>query len=346
MKLLKSICIMLTTVLCLVSLPSCSNKNNKKTKPTNTTDSTIGRYTISFDLNGGEGSIPNQYIKKGDKIVQPDTPKKEGYSIEGWYYKGEKWSFVGHVVTENMVLKANWTINTYSVNLTVDEKSVDYGTASISSKNNEYNSSVELNATCMPNCAFDGWYDDGKLLSVKNKYTFNMPAKNMNIIAKFSNTPMAKTNPIDVNSIEEWKTYCNDHNYSFDDNYNNRYLFKCTFTISNLYYYDNSNLYNGVSKKSVGCGLMLKDSNGEYVFTSSIWLDEIPWEWNSTYGYYISNEYPTESTGFNTDFRTKDIKVGDSITLVISLSHSSFGGFNVEPGVKGNGNYAWCALID
>lgn len=63
-------------------------------------------YTIKFDSNGGT-AIENQIVKKGDKIVKPIDPTKDGYKFEGWYLDGDKYYF-DKEVTKSFKLKAKW----------------------------------------------------------------------------------------------------------------------------------------------------------------------------------------------------------------------------------------------
>ncbi|MBQ7140193.1 MAG: InlB B-repeat-containing protein [Bacilli bacterium] len=63
-------------------------------------------YTIKFDSNGGT-AIENQIVKKGDKIVKPIDPTKDGYKFEGWYLYGDKYYF-DKEVTKSFKLKAKW----------------------------------------------------------------------------------------------------------------------------------------------------------------------------------------------------------------------------------------------
>ncbi len=65
-------------------------------------------WTVSFDLNGGNGSIASQSVKDGDKVVQPKDPSKDGYSFDGWYLGDSKYDF-SSPVTSDITLTAHWT---------------------------------------------------------------------------------------------------------------------------------------------------------------------------------------------------------------------------------------------
>ena len=65
-------------------------------------------YTVSFDLNGGDGAVPSQTVKEGKKVTRPTRPTREDYVFLGWYVGDEKWSFIGDTVTEDITLSAKW----------------------------------------------------------------------------------------------------------------------------------------------------------------------------------------------------------------------------------------------
>lgn len=60
-------------------------------------------YTVTFDLDGGEGDIPQQYIVNGfrydgkyiedKKALKPQDPTKKGYTFEGWYWGDTLYDF-------------------------------------------------------------------------------------------------------------------------------------------------------------------------------------------------------------------------------------------------------------
>ena len=66
-------------------------------------------HTVTFVT--GEGSVApeKQSIVDGKKATKPADPTKKGYIFDGWYVDGEKWSFVGFVVTEDIELIATWS---------------------------------------------------------------------------------------------------------------------------------------------------------------------------------------------------------------------------------------------
>ena len=64
-------------------------------------------FTVTFDSAGGT-AVSVQTVESGKKATEPTAPERAGYEFLGWYLGDEKWSFVGHVVTENITLTAKW----------------------------------------------------------------------------------------------------------------------------------------------------------------------------------------------------------------------------------------------
>lgn len=63
-------------------------------------------YTVTFDTNGG-GKVIEQKVKKGEMIVKPSDPTREGYIFIEWDYKGTIFDFTTKV-DKDIVLEAVW----------------------------------------------------------------------------------------------------------------------------------------------------------------------------------------------------------------------------------------------
>ena len=84
--------------------------------------------TVTFNLNGGYGSVASQTVKAGSVINQPSTPVRDGHIFKGWrVIGGADWDFT-KPVSESMTLMAQWdqhftiTNNYLIVNVTVNAK--------------------------------------------------------------------------------------------------------------------------------------------------------------------------------------------------------------------------------
>ncbi|PID89967.1 MAG: hypothetical protein CSA97_05310 [Bacteroidetes bacterium] len=67
-------------------------------------------YTVSFDLNGGDGAIAPIKVAKGQPVAKPSTPQREGYTFVEWQLNGETYSFATPV-EQHITLKAIWEKN-------------------------------------------------------------------------------------------------------------------------------------------------------------------------------------------------------------------------------------------
>ena len=80
---------------------------------------TINTYTVSYNFNRGDNTEPStETVEHGGTATRPTTdPARNGYTFDGWYTAdtgGDAFDF-GTVVTANITLYAQWTINTYTV---------------------------------------------------------------------------------------------------------------------------------------------------------------------------------------------------------------------------------------
>ena len=75
----------------------------------------VNRYTVTFDANGKDASMPDpQRVKEGKTATEPsDKPQYKGYTFGGWYTDEactEAYDF-STPVTADMTLYAKWTKN-------------------------------------------------------------------------------------------------------------------------------------------------------------------------------------------------------------------------------------------
>ena len=67
-------------------------------------------FTVSFETNGGD-SVTSQTVKKDEKAVKPNDPKKAGYTFAGWYSDKElqKIFDFSTAITADTIVYAKWT---------------------------------------------------------------------------------------------------------------------------------------------------------------------------------------------------------------------------------------------
>jgi uncharacterized repeat protein (TIGR02543 family) len=83
----------------------------------------ITTYTVTFNTNGGSG-VDRQIVEKGDTVMQPANPVKEGYIFGGWYEDPSfvsRWRFGSKLVVHDVTLYAKWR----EVSLLLDDLSIN-----------------------------------------------------------------------------------------------------------------------------------------------------------------------------------------------------------------------------
>lgn len=77
----------------------------------------IIEYTLSFDLNGGQGMVPlHQKLEEGKNATQPTNPTRSAYTFNGWNEaqdgSGKTWNFeTSTMPNKDVTLYAQWTVN-------------------------------------------------------------------------------------------------------------------------------------------------------------------------------------------------------------------------------------------
>lgn len=126
---------------------------------------------ITFDANGGEGSMTAQQVTEGDKTttLTANTFTKTGYTFNGWNTqadgKGTSYEDQDTVPTTSTTLYAQWTPNTYTIQFDANG-----GTGTMDNIEATYDSVVKLpaNGFTKADHKFAGWAktssaDDGSI---------------------------------------------------------------------------------------------------------------------------------------------------------------------------------------
>lgn len=117
-------------------------------------------YIVEFNSDGGS-SISKKIVEHNNKLEEPTSPKKEGYTFNGWYLNGEKYDF-NEKVTKDITLTASWKKSIYDVSFNSD------GGNNIQKQNVEYlQKAKEPIAPMKLGYKFSGWYLNA------TKYDFN-----------------------------------------------------------------------------------------------------------------------------------------------------------------------------
>ena len=151
------------------------------------------QYVATFTLGDGETlDVTSQTMTYDAQYTLP-VPQKTGYTFKGWYYEnsydyiylsdGNGESSSVWTVAQDVELKADWSINYYTVSI---EKNVD-GAGTVSNGGSpRYNSdfTISVQSTNL-GYKFVGWYDGETLLTTENAYTFKVPANDRTFVAKW-----------------------------------------------------------------------------------------------------------------------------------------------------------------
>ena len=143
----------------------------------------INKYTISYNMNGGSGSISNQTKTYGQDLTLSSTkPTRTGYAFVGWntsasattaqYQPGGKYT-----ANSGATLYAIWKINTWTVSYNMNG-----GSGSISNQTKTYGQDLTLSSTkpTRTGYTFVGWNTSASATTAQyqpgGKYTANSGA--------------------------------------------------------------------------------------------------------------------------------------------------------------------------
>ncbi len=117
------------------------NFNKKVTSNLTLKAKWIKKYTVTFDSSGGT-EVKNQEVLKGEKVIKPTNPKREGFEFINWYVDENVYDF-NKKVKSNIKLVAKWKEkeiqqqNNSSNNISSQEKDNHSNSNQIPSTNNE-----------------------------------------------------------------------------------------------------------------------------------------------------------------------------------------------------------------
>ena len=147
------------------------------------------KYTVTYDLDGGEGTAPAaaQYVADAFVTVTEETFTKEGFIFAGWrsnvggtvYRAGDKFQ----MPASNVVLTAQWQPEeaTYAVSTSVN------GTVTQIAEGKKANEiyTIAVNDPTKEGYVFTGWLLSSTGTIVHNGDTFNMPAGDVVLTAQW-----------------------------------------------------------------------------------------------------------------------------------------------------------------
>ncbi len=134
-------------------------------------------HSIIFDSDGGS-SVDTIIKRTGLSISAPTNPTKTGYSFAGWFEEGSNVAYVFSTMeNRNIVLKAKWTINQYSITFNSN------GGSAVNNITEDYGAEVVAPSDpTRSGYVFLGWFEEGQT----TPYEFNkIEARNITLKAKW-----------------------------------------------------------------------------------------------------------------------------------------------------------------
>lgn len=131
---------------------------------------------VQFDSKGGS-EIASQEVKFFKKANRPETPTREGYTFDNWYYDGEVFNF-DTKITKDMIIEARWIGegepseddgDTYTITFNSGE-----GSKVASQKVKKDGTIDEPDEPTREGYKFVEWQYKGKKWDFKDKVTANM----------------------------------------------------------------------------------------------------------------------------------------------------------------------------
>ena len=193
-------------------------------------------YTITYNLNGGNGTMtPTKYTIESETFTLPKNPTKAGHTFAGWYANAE---LTGDAVTQiekgstgDKAYWAKWNVETYTI--TFDQQSGSDGTPSVTA---QYG--AKLSAITIPSrdgYLFDGYYTQTGGKGIKYYNADGTTTKNMphNISKLYAN----------------WIGY--DHCIFFKNTLGWQEVYVYTFT-NNAYWDDGTGVHPATNKLEQG----------------------------------------------------------------------------------------------
>ncbi len=153
---------------------------------------TVNSYSVSFDANGGTGTMGSQSGNYNTSVTLTSNAfTRTGYTFTGWntVANGSGTAYVNNASytfpASDVILYAQWTVNSYSVSFDANG-----GTGTMGSQSGNYNTSVTLtsNAFTRTGYTFTGWNTaaNGSGTAYANNASYTFPASDVTLYAQWS----------------------------------------------------------------------------------------------------------------------------------------------------------------
>ena len=200
--------------------------------------------TVSCKTQGGTALDSGDKVDDGTVIVF-SASQNTGYSFEGFFSGTQKVCAEKEytlTVSSDVDVKAEFKVQSFSLSYSATSGGgvtcqIESGSAV------EYKTSITLTATPLTGYGFVGWYIGTERVSTESEYTFDMPAQNVELQAKFDLAQYALT--YSVNDTAMGEISC-----SIESGTNVAYGTSITLTANEFVGYDFVGWYTGTEEKS------------------------------------------------------------------------------------------------
>ena len=297
-------------------------------------------YSITYNLNGGTNSTSNPSTYTIEDNITLSSPTKTGYTFKGWYdSENNKVEAISKGTTGNLTLTAEWQPNLNELSITSEDETK--GTVQITKGAGYSEEEITVEATPMSNYAFVGFYDNNKLVSTSNPYSFKMPTKNYSLVAKFITKEELGMAPA-INVANKTLTYGLYPQTHVSDTtllstlntlttaesngwylYNNAYYAKLTAkpNSSNYTFDDGTKIVSGTTywfKCEPITWKILESNNGEYKLLSTVLLDAHRYDYSSN-----NYKYSDIRSWLNNEFYNTAFSLDNSYIQTIEVDNSA-----------------------
>ncbi len=138
-------------------------------------------YTVSFNSDGGSSTPDSQTIASGQKATAPTGITKNHYDLDGWYDGETKWDFNNKPVTENVALKAKWTLHPYDIHYELYGGTNDPANPTTC----DYEHGFTFKPATKSGSIFGGWYLEPTFEHIIGAFTVNAISNDVTIYAKW-----------------------------------------------------------------------------------------------------------------------------------------------------------------
>ena len=239
-------CMLIVSVLCFsVFAISCSKPETK--------NYTV-RYSVESQIHGSVSGTCDSgaTVNKGNNVTLTATANS-GYAFDGWYEGQTKVSSDNEytfAVTKDIDLVAKFNVLQFTLNYSCQTEQGSIDSSLESGVSVDFNTQITLTATANEGYSFDGWFVSGTNTEEcgENAYTFNMPANDYSLEARFTVNSYVLNVEFDAEQCDVNIADANSQIYQSGDNV--PYNTALTITVTEKVGYDFVKIFSGESKLS------------------------------------------------------------------------------------------------